>query len=102
MGISVVRRLGPRFSLRTVGAVGFGVCQRATDPDVARMVYASEWPTTGLRMGLWRRKPSGPCVGCLACLQDRKETARNRRYCFSETNLPKAASEFHLVGQPQR
>src|SRR5918993_5192472 len=102
MGISMVRRVGPRFSLRAIGPDRFGICQRATDPDVARMVYASERPIARIRVGFWRRKPSGSCLGGLACLQDREETTRRRRYRFSETHFPKAASEFHVVDQSQR
>ena len=71
----------------------------AHDP---RVVHASQRPAACLRVGLRRRQSAGPCLGGLACLQSRDETARRRRPQISRTDFSKTAAELHLVGQPQR
>ena len=49
------------------------ICQGTAHPDVARMVHASQWTDSGLRMGVRRCESAGSCLGGLACLQDRKK-----------------------------
>ena len=76
MGVSLVRGLGPGVSLHPAGARRAGVRQgaaRAADP---RVVHAPQRAAAGLRMGLRRREPAGPCLGGVARVSDRPQAAR--------------------------
>ena len=74
VGIPLVRRLGPRVSLRGAGADRPRFRQGPADAADARMVHAPERPAAGLRMGVRRRQPAGACLGRLARLS--RSTAR--------------------------
>ena len=63
MGISLVRCLGSRLSLRHVLAHRSGLRQEPADPALQGLHDASGRGIAGLRMGLRRRQPAGPCLG---------------------------------------
>ena len=65
--------MGPRVPLYPAGRHRSGDCQGTAHPHAPRMVHASEWPDTGIRMGLWRRESAGPCVGGGSRLPDRQK-----------------------------
>src|SRR5262245_44166523 len=44
--------MGPRLSLRPAGDGGFRLRKRAAHADDARMVHASQWAASGVRVGL--------------------------------------------------
>ncbi len=102
VGISLVRRLGPRLSLHPAGPDRRGVCQASAGAADSRMVHAPQRSASRLRVGIRRRQPAGPCLGRLARLSDRPQAARRQgRPGVSRTCLPQAAAQFHLVGQSQ-
>ncbi len=80
------------------------------DSDFAKeqlMLMVREWymhPNGQLPAYEWAFGDVNPPVhawAALARLQDRKETARRRRPDFPAADLPQAAAELHLVGEPQ-
>ncbi len=102
VGVPLVRRLGPRLPLHPARADRPGVRQGAARAADARVVHAPQRPAAGLRVGLRRRQPAGPCLGGLARLPDRPQAARRRRRPrVPRARLPQAAAQLHLVGQPQ-
>ena len=101
VGVPVVRRVGPGVPLRAAGHRRRRVRQGAARADAARVVHAPERPAAGLRVGVRRRQPAGPCVGGVARLQDRREAQRQGRSRLPRARLPEAAPQLHLVGEPQ-
>ena len=53
----------------------------------ARMVHASERSVTRLRVGLWRRKSTGPRMGRVSHLSNRTQNVRRRGLSFPRTRL---------------
>ena len=102
MGVSLVRRLGPRVPLHPARADRRRVRQAAARDADARVVHAPERPAAGLRMGVLRRQPAGARLGRLAGVPDRPQAARRRRRPrVPRARLPQADAELHLVGEPQ-
>ena len=101
VGISLVRRLGPGFHMRPVGAHRSGLRQGAADPAAARMVHAPQRPDS--RPTSWRFGDVNPPVhawAVLARLQDDRPRGPARS-AVPRPRLPEAADQLHLVGQPQ-
>ena len=80
------------------------------DPEFAKeqlMLMLREWymhPNGQLPAYEWAFGDVNPPVhawAALARLQDREEAARHGRSRVSGADLPQAAAEFHLVGEPQ-
>src|SRR5262245_12092098 len=102
MGISLVCRMGPGLSLHTAGHDRSGFRQAAASAADARMVHASQWTASGLRMGVGRCKPTGARLGCMARLQDREKNVRPVGPALSRKGIPEASAELQLVGKPER
>ena len=102
LGVPLVRRLGPGLPLPAVGADRPGLRQGPAAAADARVVHAPQRPAARLRVGLLRRQPAGPRLGGLARLQDRPAASTGtRRPRLPGADLPQAAAQLHLVGQPQ-
>ena len=65
---------------------------------VPRVVHAPQRPAARLRVGVRRRQPAGARVGRAAGVRDRRLAAT---VDFLERDLPQAAHQLHVVGQPQ-
>ncbi len=81
------------------------------DPDFAKeqlilllreWYHASQRPASRLRVGVQRRQPAGARLGGVARLQDRKAPLRQTGSRVSGEGFSQAATELHLVGEPQR
>src|SRR5207237_9810872 len=88
VGISLVCILGPRFSLYSAGLGRSPVRQGAARYHRARMVPASKWADSRLRMELRRCQSAGAGLGGVARLADRAETDRQRRSRVAVDSLP--------------
>ena len=73
VGVPLVCGLGSCLPLHPAGADRSGFRQRTASSAAARMVHASQWATSGLRMELLRCESSGSRLGGVARLQDRGE-----------------------------
>src|SRR5215831_12058939 len=93
--------MGPGVPLYSARACRSGLRQGTTHANASRVVHASQWPDSGLRVELWRCEPTGPRLGRVAGLQSREEASRQRRPRVSQACLSQATVEFHLVGQPK-
>ena len=93
----MVRRVGPGVPLRGARAPRPGVRQGPAAAAAARVVHAPQRPAAGVRVGVRRRQPAGARLGGAAGLRDR----RRPRPRLPGPDLPQAAAQLHLVGQPQ-
>ena len=101
VGVSLVRGLGPRLPRPRPDARRSGLRQAAAQADAARAVHAPQWPDPGLRVELRRRQPAGPRLGHHLHLPPGEGAEGRGRQGVAQEQLPEAAAELHLVGQPQ-
>ena len=97
MGVPLVRRLGPGLPCDPDGARRPGLRQGTAVADVPRVGDAPERTAPGLRVGLRRREPPGPCLGRLARLPDRRLPGQG----LPDPGVHQAAAQLQLVGEPQ-
>src|SRR2546426_4834626 len=64
------------------------------------MVHASHRADPGVRVRVGRRQPAGARVGLLARVQDDRP-ARGARPALPGAHVSEAATQLHLVGEPQ-
>src|SRR3974390_820724 len=102
MGIPLVCGVGPCLSCGSNLNGRYGVCQKTAFADAERDVSAPQRTGTGLRVELWGRESASACMGGHLSILDREATDWDGRYSLPETRVPKAADEFHLVGEPER
>ncbi len=100
MGVSLVCGLGSGVSHGCLVTLGPGLRPRPVGTDAPRMVHASQRGASRLRVGLWGRQSAGPCLGLLGGLQGHEHVG-DAAVGVSFLRVPKAADEFHLVGEPQ-
>ena len=100
VGVSLVRRVGPRVPHAAHGDGGSAVREGAARAHAARVVHAPERPAPRVRVRLRRRESAGARLGGLARLQDDRP-ARWARSRLPRPRVPEAAHQFHLVGEPQ-
>src|SRR5580692_5996030 len=101
MGISLVRGVGPGVSDHLDGAGRSGVRKTSVAADHAGMVYETGRPDPGLRVEFQRRESPGTGLGGTNGLPDREGENRKGGSWVSETDLSKAADQFHMVDQPK-
>ena len=73
------------------------VRQGAAPAAVPRVVHAPQRPAARLRVDVRRREPAGARVGGAAGVRDR----RLARLRVPRADLPEAAAQLHVVGEPQ-
>src|SRR5262249_22372737 len=96
VGVSVVRRVGSRVSMRLLRAGRCGIRERQFVVPALRTVPARQWTDSGLRMGIFGLESSGTRVGLLARVPDRSRSRISRKM------LPQAADQLRVVGQQSR
>ena len=65
------------------------------------MVHAPQRAAARLRVGLRRRQPAGARLGGDGASTDRPQSHGGRGHRLPGADLPQAADQLHLVGQPQ-
>ena len=101
VGVSLVRGLGPRLPRARPDARRSRFRQAATEADAARALHAPQRPDSGLRVELRRRQPAGPRLVHHLHLPPGEGADGRGRQGLAQEQLPEAAAELHLVGQPQ-
>ena len=101
VGVPLVRGLGPRLPRPRPDARRPGLRQAATQADAARALHAPQRPDPGLRVELRRRQPAGPRLVHHLHLPPGEGADGRGRQGLAQEQLPEAAAELHLVGQPQ-
>ena len=90
VGISVVRRVGPRVPHDPDGAPGPRVRQGAAEPAAPGVVHAPERADPGVRVELLGRQPARARLGVLAGLQDHR-SARDRATASSSRGCSRSS-----------
>ena len=102
VGISLVRRLGPRLPYRPPGPGRSRVRQGAALAAALRAVPAPQRPDSRVRVGIFGPQSSGPCLGGVARLQHRSQADGAGGSALSGEVFPQAADQLRLVGQQRR
>ncbi len=99
VGVSLVRRLGSRLSVRRVGPGRRRIRQASTLAPALRAVSAPQRPDSGLRVGVLRPQSARPRLGGLAGLQHGPDSLGQGRPRVSRALFPQAADQLRLVDE---
>ena len=97
MGISLVCRMGPWFSLYSPCYGRQYFCQTPAIAYYEGMVHETRWPATCLRVEFQRCKSAGTGMGGHGNIPHRKRNRWGRRYHFFKEGVSKTPHQFYLV-----